>query len=98
MNNPSETSQEFESQWSRVRARLKSEVGEAAFNSWLKPLSLLRMRDGEVVLAVPTRFMRDWVVSHYSDRLRSLGSDENPSAQTVNVLGSVLVWVGLIQE
>lgn len=86
MNNPSETSQEFESQWSRVRARLKSEVGEAAFNSWLKPLSLLRMRDGEVVLAVPTRFMRDWVVSHYSDRLRSLWSDENPSAQTVNVL------------
>ena len=86
MNNPSETSQEFESQWSRVRARLKSEVGEAAFNSWLKPLSLLRMRDGEVVLAVPTRFMRDWVVSHYSDRLRSLWSDENPSAHTVNVL------------
>ncbi|MCE2491379.1 MAG: chromosomal replication initiator protein DnaA [Alphaproteobacteria bacterium] len=79
-------SQEFESQWSRVRARLKSEVGEAAFNSWLKPLSLLRMRDGEVVLAVPTRFMRDWVVSHYSDRLRSLWSDENPSAHTVNVL------------
>ena len=86
MNNPSEMSQEFESQWSRVRARLKSEVGEAAFNSWLKPLSLLRMRDGEVVLAVPTRFMRDWVVSHYSDRLRSLWSDENPSAHTVNVL------------
>ncbi len=86
MNNPSEMSQEFESQWSRVRARLKSEVGEAAFNSWLKPLSLLRMRDGEVVLAVPTRFMRDWVVSHYSDRLRSLWSDEDPSAHTVNVL------------
>ena len=86
MNNPSEMSQESESQWSRVRARLKSEVGEAAFNSWLKPLSLLRIRDGEIVLAVPTRFMRDWVVSHYSDRLRSLWSDENPSAHTVNVL------------
>ncbi|MBH63649.1 MAG: chromosomal replication initiator protein DnaA [Alphaproteobacteria bacterium] len=78
--------QEHESQWSRVRARLRSEVGDAAFNSWLKPLSLLRLRDGEVVLTVPTRFMRDWVVSHYSDRLRSLWSDENSDTRAINVL------------
>ena len=85
MTNSPETSHEYESQWSRVRARLKSEVGDAAFNSWLKPLSLLRMRDGEVVLTVPTRFMRDWVVSHYSDRLRALWTDENPTARAVNI-------------
>ncbi len=86
MNEPAGMTGEFESQWSRVRARLRSEVGDAAFNSWLKPLSLLRMRDGEVMLAVPTRFMRDWVVSYYSDRLRSLWNDENPSVLAVNVL------------
>jgi len=85
MSDPSETAQDVESQWRRVRARLKSEVGDAAFNSWLKPLSVMRMGDGEVELAVPTRFMRDWVVSHYADRLRSLWSDENPSVRTVNV-------------
>lgn len=85
MSDPSETAQDVESQWKRVRARLKSEVGDAAFNSWLKPLSVMRMGDGEVELAVPTRFMRDWVVSHYADRLRSLWSDENPSVHTVNV-------------
>ena len=86
MTSSSETPQEYESQWSRVRARLRSEVGDAAFNSWLKPLSLLRMRDEEVILTVPTRFMRDWVVSHYADRIRALWSDENPSARTVTVL------------
>ena len=85
MSDPSETAQDVESQWRRVRARLKSEVGDAAFNSWLKPLSVMRMGDGEVELAVPTRFMRDWVVSHYADRLRSLWSDENPSVRAVNV-------------
>ena len=89
MNNPSETSQEFESQWSRVRARLKSEVGEAAFNSWLKPLSLLRMRDGEVVLAVPTRFMRDWVgvsllgsAAFVVERRESIGADRQRAGQS----------------
>ena len=86
MTSSSDTPQEYESQWSRVRACLRSEVGDAAFNSWLKPLSLLRMHDGEVVLTVPTRFMRDWVVSHYADRLRALWSDENPTALTVTVL------------
>ncbi len=86
MSRSSDMHQEHESQWSRVRARLRSEVGDAAFNSWLKPLSLLRLRDGEVVLTVPTRFMRDWVVSHYSDRLRSLWSDENSDTRAINVL------------
>ena len=85
MSDSSETTQDVESQWRRVRARLKSEVGDAAFNSWLKPLSVMRMGDGEVELAVPTRFMRDWVVSHYADRLRSLWSDESPSVRAVNV-------------
>lgn len=85
MSDSPETAQDVESRWRRVRARLRSEVGEAAFNSWLKPLSLMRMGDGEVELAVPTRFMRDWVVSHYADRLRSLWSDESPSVRAVNV-------------
>lgn len=85
MSDSSETAQDVESQWRRVRARLRSEVGDAAFNSWLKPLSVMRMGNGEVELAVPTRFMRDWVVSHYADRLRSLWSDESPSVRAVNV-------------
>ena len=85
MSDSPETAQDVESQWRRVRARLRSEVGEAAFNSWLKPLSLMGMGDGEVELAVPTRFMRDWVVSHYADRLRSLWSDESPTVRAVNV-------------
>jgi chromosomal replication initiator protein len=76
---------ETEAQWGRVRARLRSEVGEAAFNSWLKPLALQRAYDGEVVLTVPTRFMRDWVVSHYSDSLRALWLDERPEIRSVNI-------------
>ena len=86
MPRSSDMHQEHESQWSRDRARLRSEVGDAAYISWLKPLALLRLRDGEVVLTVPTRFMRDWVVSHYSDRLRSLWSDENSDTCSINVL------------
>src|SRR3546814_11430022 len=65
-------------QWTRVRGRLRSEVGEAAYRSWLKPLTLAGSRNGRLRLAVPTRFMRDWVASHYASRLFALWSEEDP--------------------
>ena len=33
-------------QWARVRGRLRAEVGEAAFRSWLKPLLTPEMHRG----------------------------------------------------
>ncbi len=85
MTNMEKLSQEHQNQWSRVRTNLKSVVGDAAFNSWLKPLSVSHIEEGEVVLTVPTRFMRDWVVSHYLEHLRALWTNENASVQAVNI-------------
>ena len=65
---------EYEAQWARVRDSLRTEFGDAAFYSWLKPLALASVADGRVTIQVPTRFMRDWVVSHYADRIRVLWS------------------------
>ena len=76
----------IDTQWARVRARLRSEVGEAAYKSWLKPLTLLAVDKGEVRLAVPTRFMRDWVRSHYADRIRALWAGENRQIQGVDIV------------
>jgi|TARA_B100000315_G_scaffold207287_1_gene202020 chromosomal replication initiator protein len=76
---------EIEAQWGRVRARLRSEVGDAAFNSWLRPLTLASSSDDQVVMTVPTRFMRDWVVSNYADKLRLLWSDENTGVASVEI-------------
>jgi chromosomal replication initiator protein len=73
-------------QWERVRARLRSEVGEAAFKSWLKPLVLVSIDNGEVRLAVPSRFMRDWVRSHYAEHIRSLWIAENRAINAVDIV------------
>ena len=73
-------------QWQRVRARLRVSFGDAAFNSWLKPLALADeglAKDGDVHLAVPTRFMRDWVANHYSERLREIWRLENADVRRV---------------
>ena len=72
-----------QTQWGRVRGRLRDEFGEAAFRSWLRPMTLTEVSEGRVHIAVPTRFVRDWVLSHYADRIRALWATENPSVSAV---------------
>ncbi|HYD32023.1 MAG TPA: DnaA/Hda family protein, partial [Azospirillaceae bacterium] len=76
----------LDQEWARVRGRLKDEVGETAFRNWLRPLTLSGMRGGEVCIVVPTRFMRDWVRTHYADRIRTLWAVENPEVQSVEIV------------
>src|SRR5215470_15588004 len=76
----------IEAQWARVRARLREEYGEAAFRSWLKPLTLVSVDGGEVRIAVPTRFMRDWVRSHYADGVLAAWRAENKSIKAVEIV------------
>ncbi len=80
-----EAAAQLDPQWQRVRGRLRVAFGEAAFNSWLKPLALAKnsLGDGDVHLSVPTRFMRDWVANHYSERLREIWRLENPDVRRV---------------
>ncbi len=76
----------LDQQWARIRGRLKEEVGEIAYRSWLQPLSVASLVGGEVCIVVPTRFMRDWVLTHYADRIRALWSGENPEVQSIDVI------------
>ncbi len=72
--------------WERVRARLRMEVGDAAFNSWLKPLNVDRCEAGGLTLSAPTRFMRDWVQSHYGDRIRAAWQSEDGTVVDVDIV------------
>ena len=76
----------LDQQWARVSGRLKDEVGETAYRSWLKPLTIGELKGGEISITVPTRFMRDWVLTHYADRIRALWSGENPRVQSVDIV------------
>ncbi|MBS28313.1 MAG: chromosomal replication initiator protein DnaA [Alphaproteobacteria bacterium] len=73
-------------QWTRVRAKLRSDVGDAAFNSWLKPLTMGDFNAGRLRVAVPTRFMRDWIDQNYGARLNELWADENENVKSVEII------------
>ena len=74
------------SEWDRVKVRLKDEVGDAAYRSWLRPITLHGINGGDVKLALPTRFMRDWVATHYAERIRTLWGAENPGIRNVEIV------------
>ncbi|MDO8290654.1 MAG: chromosomal replication initiator protein DnaA [Parvibaculum sp.] len=82
-------------QWQRVRARLLAELGEATFNSWFKQIELIGLGDGRVILAVPTRFIRNWLQSHYAERLTTLWNEEDASLTRVEILVQAHVSQGV---
>lgn len=60
---------EIKSLWEGVHEELRDEFGEAVFRSWLKPLTLQAYYHGTLEVSVPTRFMRDWIQSHYAAKI-----------------------------
>jgi chromosomal replication initiator protein len=62
----------FGEPWSRVRRRLRVELGEDVFTSWFGRLELDSVCEGVARLTVPTRFLKSWIESHYADRVLTL--------------------------
>ncbi|HEV7267460.1 MAG TPA: chromosomal replication initiator protein DnaA [Falsiroseomonas sp.] len=69
--------------WARIRGRLREEVGEVEYRSWLRQMTLAALQGEEVVVVLPTRFLRDWVRGHYGDRLQALWQAEMPAVRRV---------------
>ena len=72
--------------WGRVLGHLKDEVGETAYRSWLQSLRVERIDEGEAVVVAPTRFLRNWVATHYADRLLALWRLENPAVARLSLI------------
>jgi chromosomal replication initiator protein len=74
-----------EGQWARVRAKLRKELGDTAYRSWIRPLTLLGVEGGEARLGATTRFVRDWVRSHHADLIRTIWASENREIVAVDI-------------
>ena len=73
-------------QWSRVKQRLRTELGEDIFNSWFARATFEEADASTVYLSLPTRFLKAWIAAHYEDRLLALWQAEQPSVARVEIL------------
>ena len=71
-------------QWGQICDQLKVEIGEIAFDSWVKPLTIGSFNEGTMNICVPTRFMRNWVITNYSDRIHKIWEKKNPAIKNIN--------------
>ena len=81
INNKDSSVQE---EWGQICSQLKLEFGETAFDSWLKPLSIGSFNNGVMNICVPTTFMKNWVITHYSERIHKIWEHKNPEIKQVN--------------
>ena len=58
--------------WPDLQAEFKKNFGEEIYSSWLKNITLIKEYNDYLVLGVPTRFFRDWIVSRYLDKILEL--------------------------
>ena len=55
--------------WEDIQSAFKKTFGSEVYNSWLQKISLVKEYNDYLVLGVPTRFFRDWIVSRYLDKI-----------------------------
>ena len=73
-------------QWDRVCRRLRAEIGEDVYTSWFTSIALEPVVGESLRLSVPTRFLRNWIQSHYGERLLTLCSEEFPEVRRVDLV------------
>ena len=55
--------------WKVILTNLKENLGSDIFESWIKNINLKKEYNHYVILSAPTRFVRDWIVSRYADKI-----------------------------
>tara|TARA_B100001057_G_scaffold283425_1_gene283784 strand:- start:1008 stop:2399 length:1392 start_codon:yes stop_codon:yes gene_type:complete len=55
--------------WEEIQSSFKKTFGSEVYNSWLQKISLIKEFNDYLILGVPTRFFRDWIVSRYLDKI-----------------------------
>ncbi len=65
--------------WERVHKRLRAQLGEDVHASWFARMKLESLDEGQVVLSVPTRFLKTWIETHYAETLRQVVREEFPN-------------------
>ena len=72
--------------WSEVTEMFKKNFGSDVYESWIKKINLKKEFNHYVVLSAPTRFVRDWIVSRYADKILDVIKVSKQSIQRIEFL------------
>ena len=88
-NRPSEillAKEENQLNWNEVLKKFKKTFGNDIYESWIQNINLKKEFNHYVVLSAPTRFVRDWIVSRYADKVLDIIKTFKQSIQRIEFL------------
>ena len=79
--------------WLGIQTRLRAELGEDLFNSWFARMEIEGLSADQMLVSVPTRFLKSWIENHYLQKLRAIAEAELASSLSlvIKVRGQVQV-------
>ena len=80
----------LEAAWDSIRTGLRRDLGVRTFDGWLKPAEIgdFDADSGELALVMPSKFMADWVRSHFGDRLNLAWRSTLPLVREVRIVAA----------
>ena len=72
--------------WNNVRDRIRVEFGQGIFDTWIAPLSLAGVNDGNVRLSAPRRLIRDYVALHHAARMERAFAAASPGFTSLDIV------------
>ena len=69
--------------WNEVLKKLQNTFGNDVYESWIRNLNLKKEYNHYVILSAPTRFVRDWIVSRYADKVLDIIKTFKKSIQRI---------------
>ena len=58
--------------WEKVLEIVKGELSPQSYNSWFSQTKIIRFKDDELTISVPSDFCKDWLEKHYIDFIKNI--------------------------
>jgi len=72
--------------WNEILQKFKKTFGSDIYESWIKNVNLKKEYNHYVILSAPTRFVRDWIVSRYADKILDIIKTYKKSIERIEFL------------
>ena len=71
--------------WQKISKNLKKSLGDEIFDSWIKDLEPISYDGFDLAMRAPTRFIRDWINSHYIDDIKRCWLSEKVNVRAISI-------------
>jgi chromosomal replication initiator protein len=74
-----------ENSWALVKVRLRDVLSEPVYNSWFASMELQNLEAQTARMSVPTKFLKNWIQSHYVEQLLGCWQQVEPELSRVEL-------------